>query len=272
MANTAVRRASKLTRSVECDFKELEDVLVRSLEQCAIDSDTEPDTDTTVADDQPHIKTKEKHRPTPLEFAAALQDAVPGDHEIRVWNERLFWCDLTAVLGIKRRATFKRKHLPNWTPHRERILGTGRPQILLTVEETRMVIGVAVSRCKFAWTHQLAFLPFTDERKAKQVPFYHREVTIMTELSKCFASFSPQLEKVVGKYRVDMFFPTERVVIECDQDGHRGYDVAAEYIREAVIAAELDCVFYRFNPDDKGWEFSHTVNDIMRVLLQRSGS
>jgi hypothetical protein len=56
-----------------------------------------------------------------------------------------------------------------------------------------------------------------------------------------------------GKYRPDFLYDaaTHRVVVEVDEDQHKGYDPECERVRMINILGALGmrCVFIRFNPD-----------------------
>jgi hypothetical protein len=57
-----------------------------------------------------------------------------------------------------------------------------------------------------------------------------------------------------GKERPDLVFelPTHIVIVECDEDQHKGYDRACEEPRMVNISQSymgLPCLFVRFNPD-----------------------
>ena len=54
-----------------------------------------------------------------------------------------------------------------------------------------------------------------------------------------------------NKYKIDLYFPKYNLAVECDEYGHKDRNVEYEYIREVDIKKEIDCVFMRFNPDDK---------------------
>lgn len=49
-------------------------------------------------------------------------------------------------------------------------------------------------------------------------------------------------------YYIDLYFPAQRVAVECDERGHTGYDQDAERLREQRLRATLDCQFVRYDP------------------------
>jgi len=54
-----------------------------------------------------------------------------------------------------------------------------------------------------------------------------------------------------GPFRVDLYFPKHKIAVECDEFGHKDRDQEYEVYRQNFITKELDCVFIRFNPDEK---------------------
>lgn len=52
----------------------------------------------------------------------------------------------------------------------------------------------------------------------------------------------------VGRYRVDAYFPLQRVAVCCDERGHSAYDSREEEERERFIRRTLLCAIVRFDP------------------------
>lgn len=74
---------------------------------------------------------------------------------------------------------------------------------------------------------------------------------------------------VHGTYRVDMFFPDQRVAVECDEFGHAGRNSESEDTRQAYIERELNCLFIRFNPDAAAFDLAELVSTIIDALIHR---
>ena len=70
----------------------------------------------------------------------------------------------------------------------------------------------------------------------------------------------------VGLYYVDLFIPIINIVIECDEEGHNDRNKNDEKTREEFIINELDCVFIRFNPNDKSFDLSEIINKNLILL------
>jgi len=79
-----------------------------------------------------------------------------------------------------------------------------------------------------------------------------------------------KVEHCVGPYRVDLYFPSLNLAIECDERGHSSYDKFWEEIREDQISEALNCKFLRFNPDDSEFNVGNVINAILREYLKKS--
>lgn len=53
----------------------------------------------------------------------------------------------------------------------------------------------------------------------------------------------------VGKYRIDLYLPKYKIVIECDEFNHIQYDTEKENIRTDYLK-QIGCRLIRFNPDN----------------------
>ena len=72
----------------------------------------------------------------------------------------------------------------------------------------------------------------------------------------------------VGSYYVDLYIPKLNIVVECDEDGHKGRNAMDEHIREEFIKAKLGCEFIRFNPNNKRFDLSEIINKIFILLIE----
>lgn len=69
----------------------------------------------------------------------------------------------------------------------------------------------------------------------------------------------------VGKYRIDLYFIDYKIAIECDEFGHRDYSEEEEKIRTEFITKKLACTWIRFNPNDKNFDISTIINQIVNI-------
>lgn len=69
-----------------------------------------------------------------------------------------------------------------------------------------------------------------------------------------------------NKYRVDLYFPDQRIVVECDEHDHEYRDEEYEKLREAELKKELDCKFIRYNPDAPDFCLAVLMSRILKAL------
>jgi very-short-patch-repair endonuclease len=67
-------------------------------------------------------------------------------------------------------------------------------------------------------------------------------------------------------YRVDLYFPDQRVVVECDEHDHDDRDPEYERRREEDLKRALNCTFVRFNPDADDFCLAKLISRILHAL------
>lgn len=88
---------------------------------------------------------------------------------------------------------------------------------------------------------------------------------ICTALSGVY-TFSRQQWFMNNRYRVDLYFPDQRLIVECDEHGHMDRDQEYEQRREDELTRALNCTFIRFNPDADDFCMAVLLSRILRVL------
>jgi very-short-patch-repair endonuclease len=71
---------------------------------------------------------------------------------------------------------------------------------------------------------------------------------------------------VIGKYRVDLYFPVYKVAIECDENDHKGRDIDKETERQSFITEQLSCQWVRFNPHGDQFSIAKVTNAIFVAI------
>lgn len=71
-----------------------------------------------------------------------------------------------------------------------------------------------------------------------------------------------------GKYKVDLYFPDYKLVIECDENNHIDRDDISEKIRENYILS-LGNTFIRYNPNIELFDLSNVIRDINKIIFQK---
>lgn len=74
---------------------------------------------------------------------------------------------------------------------------------------------------------------------------------------------------IFDNYRVDLYFPDYKLVIECDENNHDDRDIIQERIREDYILS-LGNKVIRYNPNEKTFDLSNVLREINKILLLSS--
>jgi very-short-patch-repair endonuclease len=72
----------------------------------------------------------------------------------------------------------------------------------------------------------------------------------------------------IGKYPVDLYLPELNLVIECDENGHKNYNVEEEIIREKYIKDKLNSTIIRYDPNDINFDLSNIINEILQYFFK----
>ena len=73
-------------------------------------------------------------------------------------------------------------------------------------------------------------------------------------------------EYKIGKYRIDLYFPNEKIAVECDEYNHVDRDPKYEKKRERYIVRKLGCIFVRFNPDADEFNIGNVIRKINEII------
>lgn len=95
-----------------------------------------------------------------------------------------------------------------------------------------------------------------------------KEQTTIGQIMRAFRHLRSLRQYHVAPYYVDLYFPDERVVVECDENGHTRYSWDIEDKRQRHIESVLHCTFVRYNPDDPDFNISDVINRIMRLVYE----
>ncbi len=71
--------------------------------------------------------------------------------------------------------------------------------------------------------------------------------------------------KFGGSFRADLFIPRARLIVECDESGHKFYDPLHESSRDAAIR-RAGFRTYRYNPDSQDFDLASTLGDIFSIV------
>jgi hypothetical protein len=65
--------------------------------------------------------------------------------------------------------------------------------------------------------------------------------------------------------RLDLYYPKQKLCVECDENGHTYYDQEDEEDRKNLIHG-MGITTYRYNPDEYGFDIYTTIGEILHIL------
>ena len=95
-----------------------------------------------------------------------------------------------------------------------------------------------------------------------------KEQKTIKKIQKAFIHLETVRQYRVTPYYIDLYFPSHRVAVECDEHGHSRYSLDAESKRQEYINQVLNCVFVRYNPDDRNFSIEDVINNIMVLIYK----
>lgn len=95
-----------------------------------------------------------------------------------------------------------------------------------------------------------------------------KEQKYLSIIEETFKHIQSIHQFTVYDYRVDLYFPTLKLAIECDENGHKHLGYKDELQRQNTIERALGCTFIRFNPDIKGFNIGTVINEIMTEIYK----
>ncbi|WP_102693982.1 hypothetical protein [Rummeliibacillus pycnus] len=106
----------------------------------------------------------------------------------------------------------------------------------------------------------------------KNVLIPTKEQETLNVIKHAFASLNCIKEYAVFNYRIDLYFPNERIAIECDELNHANRNEFYEYKRQKEIENVLHCKFIRYNPDCNNFNIGDVINEIMNLVYDPQSS
>lgn len=167
--------------------------------------------------------------------------------------------DIANLLGIKN-TTQATRNLPNPDWKSSVLFPTRRGlQRLGVVNEQGAAHIIKVSRRPEAV--ELAYnLGLQSERS------YIPETETIRAIQTALKPHQSRVQYQCGPYRVDLYFPGSRVVVECDERHHMKPDAREkDQERQAFIEKELGCNFVRYSPDE---DIFQVISRVLTELLR----
>jgi len=183
-------------------------------------------------------------------------------------SEEPLFCvsDLCKILDIKN-CSQSIKFLPKEWIYKKSIKTNGGYQSLLTI--TYNGLKHLLYRCRKAncldiieeLTIKIQCYK-TNENNHILIPY--KEANFIGIISKAFQKNNPKINFPIGDYFVDLYFPKEKIAVECDENGHISYK--NDIKREDFIRQTLSCSFIRFNPDEIGFNIGNVISLIIEKI------
>ena len=70
----------------------------------------------------------------------------------------------------------------------------------------------------------------------------------------------------IDKYRVDLYLPKYKLVIECDENNHINRDIIKEQLRENYIISTGNKII-RYNPNEDTFDLSNILREINKIIM-----
>jgi len=101
-----------------------------------------------------------------------------------------------------------------------------------------------------------------------------KEQQTLSALTNVFKTEKFEDQFKVGKYYLDLYFPEYKIVVECDEDGHKDRKPDDEKKRMDFVNKKLNLSndnWIRFNPDEKDFDVSKVIGKIyIKINLLKS--
>lgn len=112
------------------------------------------------------------------------------------------------------------------------------------------------------WLHMLLGVPFTN------IKFLCSETDTIESIRTSINTESIR-QYSIERYRVDLYIPEYNLVVECDENNHRGRDKDYENEREKYIKYKLNCHFIRYNPNSDNFDIFKVIRDINMYISEK---
>lgn len=103
------------------------------------------------------------------------------------------------------------------------------------------------------------------------LPLSTKESNTITSIQQATFRFESQTSYFIKgekNRKIDLFFPKQKIAIECNEGGHEYYDKKDEEKRRVLIN-DLGIQIYNFNPDSKDFDIFKVIGDIFELLYKK---
>ncbi|MDO9558848.1 MAG: hypothetical protein Q7I89_04085 [Syntrophales bacterium] len=103
------------------------------------------------------------------------------------------------------------------------------------------------------------------EKKHKITPESHYIEIIIESIR----NLTPAIKQYsVDRYRIDLYLPDLKLAIECDEQGHKNYNIFRHELRQKELEQKMNCQFIRFDPHKEDFNIGVVINKIFLIILQ----
>lgn len=97
-----------------------------------------------------------------------------------------------------------------------------------------------------------------------------KETETLSFLRTIFVGIGMEPQYRCGKYLIDMYIPSCKLAVECDEDGtHRPDRALVDFERERWIKRELGCSFIRYRPDKPGFDMADVASKVFQSIMEK---
>ena len=97
-----------------------------------------------------------------------------------------------------------------------------------------------------------------------------KEQTVINSIKDALEGENMQTQYTVLGYRIDLYFHKYKIAIDVDELGHYDRNIGYEIQRQQALERELNCVFFRINPDAVDFKIFKEINKIHRHIKKLS--
>ena len=95
-----------------------------------------------------------------------------------------------------------------------------------------------------------------------------KEQSVIESIRDTFKGEDIRIQYTVLGYRIDLYFYEHKLAIEIDELGHNDRNTDYEIKRQREIEKELNCVFFKTNPDAADFNINKLNNQIFKHIIQ----
>lgn len=92
-----------------------------------------------------------------------------------------------------------------------------------------------------------------------------KEQSTLSEIANIFKIDNPIFQHYIAPYDIDLYFPDYKLVVECDENGHKDRDIIKERKRMDYINFQLNITddnWIRYNPDDEKFDIFDLIKNV----------